>query len=470
MLRKPPVNELSALLKALAPPAPGARLSLGGLMASGAVAGAIKLLSAALSFLMFVAIAMVTDVRSFGLFSATYAGASLVSFFAVVGQHSAALRFWPQYAGAGDLPTAHAFMARSILVSLGGMVVSSLGIAAIGFVPALAARTPAWQPLCLSAALLNFALSWSEFASCAYRAKGRLVSGLMPRDVVWRALTIAAVFVLEFAHLQIDAVGATLMTAAILILVTLRQSVVLVRETVLAERAVLTPAQKAEFNDVTMGLWGVTSLPAALGQVATLLVAAILGPEIAGAVFVADRTTRLVVLALTGINQALAPEISGAFYGGDRAHVQKITSLTALGSGLIALVILAAFWVGGPFILSIFDRAYATPEMHAVLLLFGTGATITAACGPIELLMQLTGLQHALLRLIVIVNAIGFAVTALATWYFGAVGAAAALAVTVVTWNVWALLIARRRIGIDPSVLGLTFVGLAGLRRGRNPS
>ena len=52
---------------------------------------------------MFVAIALVTDERQFGLYSATYAGASLVSFFASVGQQSTVLRFWPQYASAGDI-------------------------------------------------------------------------------------------------------------------------------------------------------------------------------------------------------------------------------------------------------------------------------------------------------------------------------------------------------------------------------
>ena len=53
-------------------------MSIGALARSGAVAGLIKLTSAGLAFLMFVVIAMVTDARQFGLFSATYAGASLV--------------------------------------------------------------------------------------------------------------------------------------------------------------------------------------------------------------------------------------------------------------------------------------------------------------------------------------------------------------------------------------------------------
>jgi O-antigen/teichoic acid export membrane protein len=448
----------SSIASAPAPAGP-TRLSIAGLARSGAVAGVIKLVSAGLSFSMFVVIAMITDERQFGLYSATYAGASLVSFFASVGQQSAALRFWPQYV-AKEPDVAHGLMARSIVVALAGLVVSSLGIAILGFIPGLADRTPEWLPLCLSAAILSFALGWSEFSSGAFRAKSLLISGLLPRDIVWRAVTIGFALVAFGLHLETNAVVATLVTAGILLVVTLPQAVVLARDTLKARRARLTAEQKAEFNSVTMGLWGVTSLPPALAQVSTLLVAGILGPEIAGAVFVCDRTTRLVVLALTGINQALAPEISAAFYGGDKRHVQRITSLTALGSVVVALMILTCFWLLGPFILSIFDAAYATPVMHAVLVLFGVGATVAAACGPIELVLQLTGLQHALLKLLVVVNIIGLCVTAAATWLMGPAGSALAIAATVITWNLMAVAIARRRIGIDPSVLGLSgFLG-----------
>ncbi|TGT56730.1 lipopolysaccharide biosynthesis protein, partial [Mesorhizobium sp. M2E.F.Ca.ET.166.01.1.1] len=65
---------------AAASPAADMRMSIPALAKSGAVAGIIKLASAGLSFLMFVAVAMVTNEREFGLYSATYAGASLVSF------------------------------------------------------------------------------------------------------------------------------------------------------------------------------------------------------------------------------------------------------------------------------------------------------------------------------------------------------------------------------------------------------
>jgi O-antigen/teichoic acid export membrane protein len=431
------------------------RSSVAGLARSGMIAGAIKLASAGLSFAMFVVVALVTDERQFGLYSTAYAGASLVSFFATIGQQSTVLRFWPQYSSAGQLGIANRLMARALMIIVGSLIVSSSAIALVGFIPGFSEKTPEWVPLCLTTALLSMALGWSEFASGAFRAKSRLVSALLPRDVIWRAAVILVVGGMYLLKVPTDAVTATFITAGLLLLATLPQAVALARDTIRLERAQLTPKQKAEFTQVTLGLWGATSIPPALAQVSTLLVAAILGPEAAGAVFVADRTTRLVLLALTGINQALAPEISSAFYSGDRSHVQRITSLTALGASAVALSILVIFLFFGTFVLGIFDPAYATPQTHTILMIFGVGASFAAACGPIELLLQLTGLQNQLMKVLVVFNAIGLAITAVATFYFGPIGAAASIAGTLITWNVIAVLIAKRRIGVDPSLLGL---------------
>ncbi|TPW32839.1 lipopolysaccharide biosynthesis protein [Pararhizobium mangrovi] len=429
---------------------------LGALMRGGALAGAIKLSSAGLSFLMFAAIAMAMDPRQFGLFSATFAGASLVSFFASIGQQSTVLRFWPQYAETGDLPSAHAFMARAIAVAFAGSLIAALLTFAVGFVPWIGSDTPEWRSLCMTAGLLGFALSWSEFLSGALRSKSVLVFALLPRDVIWRAVVIALVAAGAGMGMHLHAATITLVAGTTLLLVTLPQTVQLLAQTVRADRGTLSPGQRREFTQVTLGLWGATSLPAGLGQVSTLLVAAILGPTLAGPIFVAERTTRLAALALSGINQALAPQISASFYGGDREHLQKISGLTALGGFAVAAATLVVFVFFGRFVLAIFDPSYATATMHAVLVLFALGTAVATACGPVNLVMQLTGLQGTLLNLVVVANLVGLAATALGTWLFGPLGAAATMGATVAIWNVIAVVLARRAIGVDTSLLGLS--------------
>ncbi|WP_421581230.1 lipopolysaccharide biosynthesis protein [Shinella sp. M31] len=430
----------------------GERLPIRTLVRHGAAAGIIKLASAGLTFLLFMAAAMVTDQRQFGLFSTAYAGASLVSFFSIVGQHAAVLRFWPQYAGIGDIASANGLMVRAIRLTLIGLALSTLLVAVAALLPV--GGVPEWRSLILATAGLTLALGWSEFTACALRARSDLFGGLLPRDIVWRVVAILAFALSGFFALGLSAVTATTLLAGLLLLCVLPQTVVLLRDTYQTPRGPLTPAQRAEFKTVTLGLWGVTALPPALGQASTLLVAAILGPEAAGGIFVADRVMRLAVLALNGINQAVAPQISGAFHRGEREHVQRLTGLAAIGGFALALALLVVFVLFGRPILAIFDPAYATGTLHAALLLLGLGAVIGTACGPTELTMQLTGLQRELFRTLVVVNTLGLAVTAGLTLSLGPVGAALGMAGTMAVWCVLGATITRRQIGIDPSVLG----------------
>ncbi|MCJ8055942.1 lipopolysaccharide biosynthesis protein [Shinella curvata] len=430
----------------------GDRLPIRTLLGHGAAAGVIKLASASLTFLLFVAAAVVTDERQFGLFSTAYAGASLVSFFSIVGQHAVVMRFWPQYAGVGDIASANGVMARAIRLTIFGLSVSTLLVLVVGM-PSVEG-VPEWRPLVFATATLTFALGWSEFTACALRARGNLFGGLSPRDITWRVVTIVAFAISGLFAASLSAVAATMLAAGLLLLCVLPQTVVLLRDTRREPRGPLTKPQEAEFKAVTLSLWGVTALPPALAQASTLLVAAILGPEAAGGIFVADRIMRLAVLALNGINQALAPQISGTFHRGEREHVQRLTGFAAIGGFALALAMFIVFVLFGRPILAIFDPAYATGTLHGVLIILGLGALIGTACGPTELTMQLTGLQKELFRTLIAVNTLGLAAMAGLTLSLGPIGAALGMAGTMAVWCVTGAATTRRRIGIDPSIFG----------------
>ena len=151
------------------------------LVRGGTIAGVIKLLGAALAFLMFLAVSFVTDARQFGLFGAAFAAASLVSFFSTVGQQSVILRFWPEHMGRDDRPTARALMALSLRVAATGTVLGAALLAVAAFIPFAGTAMPEWLPLCLAAALLALGLAWSEFISAAMRAQGSISRALLPR-------------------------------------------------------------------------------------------------------------------------------------------------------------------------------------------------------------------------------------------------------------------------------------------------
>ncbi len=437
--------------------APSARLripGLGTLAGAGAVAVAIKLAGAGLNFLMFVAVAMTTDVRGFGLFSTAFAAASLVSFLNIVGQQSVILRYWPQHAGAGNLPAAYAILRRSTVTVAIGLALGAAVFVVAGILPWADRSIPEWRPLCLSAALMAALLGWSEFLSSVFRARDRLFSALLPRDVVWRLSVIVALGIAWWASGPLSAVAATLLCAGLLGLCLAGQTIGLVIDIMGADKAKLTPAEKAEFRHVTLGLWGVNAVPPALGQINTLTVAAILGAEIAGGVFVAERTARLIDLPLNGINQVLAPHISRNFHLKGAASVQHSVGVAAIVSFLIAVCVMAVFGFAGMRLLGLFDAAYVTTTMWIVLLIFGLSSTLGAACGPTALVLQLTGHQNVLLRIFTLASAAGIPLVAFAAWQFGPIGAAGAIALVFAVANLLPVRVAVRSLGVNPTIFG----------------
>jgi O-antigen/teichoic acid export membrane protein len=429
---------------------------LGGLAGAGTIAVAIKLSSAALNFLMFVVAAMVTDVRSFGLFSTAFAAASLVSFVNVVGQQSIILRYWPQHAGAGNLPAAYAVLLRSTVTVLIGLAAGTLVFLVASVLPWTDGDIPEWRALCLCAALVAALLGWSEFLSSMFRARDRLFAALLPRDIIWRLAVIVALGAWWWQSGRLSAVTVMLLCAGLLGLCLLGQTIGLFVDLVRADKARLTPSQKAEFRAVTLGLWGVNAVPPALGQVNTLIVAAILGAEIAGVVFVCERTARLIDLPLNGINQVLAPHISRSYYNEGAASVERPVSLAALASFIVALGIMAVFAVAGIPLLGLFDAAYMTTTNWIVLLIFGLSSTLGAACGPTALLLQLTGHQNVLLRIFTLASVAGVPLVALAAWQFGPIGAATGIALVFAAANLLPVRVAIRSLGINPTIFGWT--------------
>jgi len=176
--------------------------------------------------------------------------------------------------------------------------------------------------------------------------------------------------------------------------------------------------------------------------VSTLLVAAILGPEAAGAVFVADRTTRVVLLALTGINQALAPELSSAYYTGDQAACaadSRASRTRRLPGG-------ARYADRIPVLRQ--DRAldlrsgYATTQTYAVRIIFSIGAPSRPPAARSSSCRTSPACKNALLKYWS--SSMRWPrVTAVATYYFGSL-AGSEIAGTLITWNIISVALARR--------------------------
>ncbi|TWH01318.1 O-antigen/teichoic acid export membrane protein [Mesorhizobium sp. J18] len=425
------------------------------LASDGAVAAMVKLAGAGLTYVMFIAMARITGESAFGYFASAFALASLLAFAGSLGQQSAILRFWPEWEGRGDTDAARSFLLLSVSVGAIGLIVVAAALCAAAYLYDLAVGRSVWFAFGASTALLLVALGWAEVLSSALRAQGRLLLALLPKEVLWRFLAIAAAWACGFVWGRIGAVEAVLLAGTLLILVLLPQTVILVVRAYLSPRKALEPKQKAEFRSVTLGLWGVTALNPAIAHGVSLVVLAILGPVEAGAFFAAQRSALLISVALAGLNQVLAPQISRAYYRDEKQQLQHFVSLGAAISASVGLLGLIFFAIFGRCALGLFDPGFATHELWIALMVLMVGQLFNAMAGPTSILLQLTGKQHTLLNLLIVSNAVGVIIIVSLVYFAGTIGAAVGASFTSIVWNALAIYTARRDLGIDPSMFGM---------------
>ena len=111
------------------------------------------------------------------------------------------------------------------------------------------------------------------------------------------------------------------------------------------------------------------------------------------------------------------------------------------------------YFIYGEYLLSLFDEKYV--EFKSVLLILSLGYWVNSLCGPTAQLMEMTIFQNEMFKVLTIVNVIGLATIPVAATYFATAGIAWVVTTTIALWNIWCVIFIRKKLGFDPSVLGL---------------
>src|SRR5206468_1858928 len=136
----------------------------------------------------------------------------------------------------------------------------------------------------------------------------------------------------------------------------------------------------------------------------------------------------------------------------------RMVELQKLFTGVVRWTFLPSLAVGsamiafGAPILRLFGPDFA--EGHSILAILVLAQLANTVAGPVANLLLMTGYQAAAARAVGFAAASYIVVGLLATSIFGAVGAALALFAAIVIANVWPAIIAVRRLGIYPFIIG----------------
>ncbi|MEL6914684.1 MAG: oligosaccharide flippase family protein [Pseudomonadota bacterium] len=429
---------------------------------SSLAAMAIKVGGAGLSYLMFVALAQTMTPVQFGYFSVAFSIAAILAKIAVGGQGQLALRELARLAGQSEAKDARERFVTRAYAAVFVLAVVLCG-ALLGAVRLLEVPGSSASNALLVAALFVPVMAVSELQTSILRAHGALVLGLGPREILWRGALCAVCFWIALgAGPVLTAAQGFLISVGLLALATLGQ--------MLASPHIRVWRQAFSWRSLGDRAWiGVSSQFASTGVVtfaapmlSVVVVGLFLSPVAAGAFFAALRTAQVINLLLMAMGLVASPLISRAYGAGDLAQVRLICLLcAATGAGFAALAF-GGMVVFGDAVLGFFGEGY--DRAYDALLLISAAYVVNAACGPNGALLEMTAHQGTFLRIVVLTNGLGILALPLLTWAFGAMGAAGAIAGTLLGWNILAVIACRRQVGVDPSILSL-LTGASGARR-----
>lgn len=414
-----------------------------------------KVAGAALAFIMLVTFSQLMTADQFGYFGISINASILLSTIAGLGLPVAVMRFYPGHLAKGERDLARGFLTggyRAILMV--GMCIVAFG-AGLSLMGAFKASTGSVAGPVLIALLALF-IALSDYAAGALRAQQSVAWSALPRDIGWRiAAPLLAVLSVGAGFRMHNwlAVTISIGTLGVITMLQCRKSHTLLAR--LDSRSGAPQTNWPSWRKPLVPIWAASILFALTQQADVLVIGGLIGPDAAGSYFAAQKTAALLGLAMIAGGQVAAPMMASAYQVHDLASLQRICRLLAMAIAAVTLAGLVLVVLAGDLLLSVFNQAYVSA--YQILLIFALAATVDAVSGPTAYLMQMTKLENHFLLISAAVYGAVLAAQLVFVPQFGVIAAASLSAAGVVTWNIIAILLIRKKIGVDPSLLGIAF-------------
>ncbi|WP_372425605.1 lipopolysaccharide biosynthesis protein [Salinarimonas chemoclinalis] len=382
---------------------------------------AIRVGAAALAFLTQIVLARLVGEEAYGEVAGAITVLGIVVAVAVLGLDTAAQRFVARYRVEGDDAALRGFVqaARVLPILVGGAVGS------VGVVLTVAHD----QVLALAFVMLPFVAALLAQEGVAKSFDWPILA-LGPTFLLRPVLALGFVLAAAALGMGLDARGVMLAMLAAAALALGLQTLVL------APRLARTvPAGASRYHPRT---WLAIVSPIVVGDIGALvassvdvLALALTRPaEETGIYFAAVKSLALVQFVSYAIANAVAHRVSALHVAGDRLALRRYVLRACLATFVPSLA-LALVLVGlGEFVLGLFGEAFvaARPAMAIV----AAGAVVLAAVGPAERVLNMIGAERACAVVYVVTAVVATALAFTLAPAYGVLGAASALALTMV--------------------------------------
>ncbi len=162
---------------------------------------------------------------------------------------------------------------------------------------------------------------------------------------------------------------------------------------------------------------------------------------------VAAQGALLVSLGLTALNMVVAPFAARLHIEEERQKLQKLVRRTAQAALVFAVPATLLFVVFGEWLLvTLFGDEFR--GAYEPLMVLAVGQLVSAWFGPNGMLLTMTRHEREVTRAVAVAAVLNVVLNLLLIPAVGVVGAAIATSVSLVFWNVWLWVVARRRLGV----------------------
>lgn len=389
-------------------------------------AATIKVLSAALNYGLLILLARLLSVEGFGQFGVMFSAAILLGAVLTFGQPVLILRTIPQYGANNDKARQKGviFFGAAVLAASSMVFVLAL---LIGHLAGLLPSYFASFGLMAAFGTLVLVHALSDYTCNLLRAFGRTYAGLVPRDIIWRSVTIGVLIALQ-AKIELDVFGVLTLLAFVLSALVLWQFAILWRH--VRQELPVPPAYEIQE-------WRSASVWMAVGAllfmvsltVDTLIVGALLGSAEVAVYFAAARTAAVSSILLVGLRLVAAPVFAKLHYAGERQQVRRRIEMVYGLSAATAIALGTVAFIFAPQIMQVFGADFADGVTAFRILIIGL--TIATSGGMSQSILESTGGERLNAFILTVTQALTAIGVALGAKFYGLNGAAAAKAIGV---------------------------------------
>jgi O-antigen/teichoic acid export membrane protein len=434
-------------VEGLSPRGLKARLARGAAGAFG-----VNTVGVALAFIANLVLARLLGATEYGIYAYVIAWTTLLGSVATLGLPTVVLRFAASYHAKEQWSLLHGVVRygerRALLAGLGVSVIGT-GVVALlddSLPPSLSST------LYIGLALVPL-LAILELRSAAVRALGRIVSALVPMNIVRYVvlLTITLIFVFGTglvvgAHLAMVAMLAGVLVSVIAVSVAMHRA----RPAAMAKPAASSKDQQT-WRRAAIPLFFMAGTQILLSRADILILGWLVDTTAAGIYSVASRTAGLTGFALGAINAAFAPMISALYTRGEIERLQTMVTAAAWWTMTASLAIALPLFVLSEFALGLFGEAFVSgaPALRVLLL----GQVVSSAAGSVGYITLMTGHERQAAFIFCTAAGANALLNVMLIPPLGMSGAALATSLTMAGWNVAFGIFVWRRLRIMPGVL-----------------